>query len=444
MLGGDFWISLLRNSMGAGLFMSIYLLLDIPKFTMKKTVGYYIAFWIFASIIFSAWFWMDSKSFVRFGGIASVPVVGVFCIFMSREFGYLAIYKLALAFYMLTVTVFCGIDIARLWFHGNLWADIVVRGFVIVGIIYFIEKKIRSFFIECTNFLQETMDLFSSVTLIISLMVVAIITFWPVPDPNIFSIPNTIRKALLLFMAGIIQYVVFHLYLHLGIEHRYEAEKELLKMNEQLLQHQLELVKESAKEAARIRHDARHHRLLIEEYIKNGDTDKLLSYVKQYEEDVNSTTNSFICGNEAIGNILSLYAKRAAKENIQVSMNVSVDQDIAIRDIDLVAILANLFENAIHGCIHSKAPRQEILVSIVQKKNKLVMQCKNTCSNDIKFRKGLPVSGTGEGIGISSIIKTVSYYNGETDFLLDNNMFVARVLINFSVLPPPIPKKAIF
>ncbi len=232
MLGGTFWIALLRNSMGAGLMMTVYLLLDTPKYTMKKTIGCYIGFWLLSSIIFSVWFWIDVASFVRFAGIASVPFIGVFCIFMSGAFDYLSIYKLALSFYMLTVMVFCGIDAARLWFHGNLWADILVRGFVIGGIVCFIAKKIRLTFLEVTNFLHETMDLFSSVTLVTSLMVVAIITFWPVPDPNVFSIPNTIRKALMLFMAGIIQYMAFHLYLHLGIEQRYEAEKKLLKMNE--------------------------------------------------------------------------------------------------------------------------------------------------------------------------------------------------------------------
>lgn len=441
MLGGTFWIALLRNSMGAGLMMAVYLLLDTPKYTMKKTIGCYIGFWFLSSVVFSVWFWIDVASFVRFAGIASVPVIGIFCIFMSGAFDYLSIYKLALCFYMLTVTVFCGIDAARLWFHGNLWADILVRGCVIGGIVCFIAKKIRLSFLEGTNFLHETMDLFSSVTLVTSLMVVAIITFWPVPDPNVFSIPNTIRKALMLFMAGIIQYMAFHLYLHLGIEQRYEAEKELLKMNEQLLRHQLELVKESAKETARIRHDARHHRLLIEEYIKNGETDQLLSYVKQYEEDISSGADGLICNNEAIQNILSIYARRSAKENIEVSLNVNVTQDIAIRDIDLVAILANLFENAIHGCIASKVPQPIIQVSVVQKKSKLVIQCKNTCSNNIKFHKGLPKSSTGEGIGISSIIKTVAYYSGETDFVLDGNMFVARVLLNLSILPPPSRKR---
>ncbi len=36
MLGGSFWIALLRNAMGAVMIMGIFLLLDRPRFPMKR------------------------------------------------------------------------------------------------------------------------------------------------------------------------------------------------------------------------------------------------------------------------------------------------------------------------------------------------------------------------------------------------------------------------
>ena len=36
MLGGSYWISLLRNGMGVGLMTVVFLLLDRPRFSMKK------------------------------------------------------------------------------------------------------------------------------------------------------------------------------------------------------------------------------------------------------------------------------------------------------------------------------------------------------------------------------------------------------------------------
>lgn len=36
MLGGSFWIAFLRNGIGAGLIMTVFLMLDRPRQPMKK------------------------------------------------------------------------------------------------------------------------------------------------------------------------------------------------------------------------------------------------------------------------------------------------------------------------------------------------------------------------------------------------------------------------
>lgn len=38
MLGGSFWVAFWRNSLGAILLMGVFLLLDKPRFDMRKTV----------------------------------------------------------------------------------------------------------------------------------------------------------------------------------------------------------------------------------------------------------------------------------------------------------------------------------------------------------------------------------------------------------------------
>lgn len=60
----------------------------------------------------------------------------------------------------------------------------------------------------------------------------------------------------------------------------------------------------------------------------------------------------------------------------------------------------------------------------------MVIQCRNTCAQDIKIKNGLPESDTGTRTGISSILKVVSYYKGETEFLLEDGMFVVKILLN--------------
>ena len=416
----------LRNVMGAGLMMSVFLLLDRPRMSMKKTIWCYALFGLAAVISFSLWYLADSESFVRFSGMLTIPVMGIFCIKMGRDTLYLSLYKLTLGFYLLSLTVFCGIDTARIWFGEDMWADILIRLVMTVVILFLITSKVRRSFLEGIDYLREEMDWFSGVTVVLSILIAAIVAFWP--GRHDFSMFHVVRTVLLFFMAGIIQYTVFQLYLHRGKEWRYHVEKELLETNERFIHRQLELMNESKEQTARIRHDIRHHCLLIEEYIRKGETDKLLSYVKQYRDDVENQQPECICGNETISNILTVYARRAKKEGIEVAMQVQVPGDIAVRDTDLVAIIANIFENAIHGCMASRLPENKIHIQVACKGKKIVVQCRNTCGEDVRLKNGVPVSE--RGLGISSVLKVVSYYHGETEFLVENGMFIARILLN--------------
>ncbi len=428
MLGGSFAIAFLRNGIGAALMMTVFLLLDHPRLSMKKAIGCYAAYWVVIVISFSVWYALSNENYIRFSGIAAVFTCGIFCTLMSSETIYLSLYRVALGFYLLSVTVFCGVDAARMWFHDNMWVDIGIRMLLAAASIVFIAKKIRKSFWEGIDFLREEMDLFSSAALLVLVPCASLMVYLPGVQP--FSVFNAVRIMVLLFMAGLIQYMVFQIYLHRGKAHRYQVEKELLEMNEQLLHRQIELVRETELEAARIRHDIRHNCLLIEEYIKNADMDKLLAYVRQYGEEMENRETKRICSNDTINGILSVYARQAGEQKIPVELYVKIEDNIAIRDIDLVAILANVFENAINGCLRSGEQDRWIQLSVTQKENKIAVQCKNTCASDVKFYKGMPKSDTGGGMGAFSIVKVASYYNGEADFAVEGNLFITRILLN--------------
>lgn len=428
MLGGSFWIAFLRNGIGAGLIMTVFLMLDRPRQPMKKTIGWYVIFGSMIAALFSVWYLLNREGFIRFAGISAIPITGSFSMLMSREKLYLSFYKIALGFYFLAVVVFCGVNASRIWFDQNMWVDIIIRLVMAIAILVLIAKQVRRCFLESVDMLEEEMDFFSIITLFVSIVIAALVAFWP--SDHTFSMFNSMRTLVLLIMAGIIQYMMFRMYIHQGREHRYQIEKELLEMNEQLLRRQMELMKEAEEETIRIRHDIRHHCLLVEEYIRNKEYGKILSYVKQYGADVESHKAERISSNETINSILTAYGRYAKEEKIHIVMDVKTAEHIAVRDIDLVAILANIVENAIHGCLCVEETRREIQLSIVQKGNKIAIQCKNTCSQDVEFHKGLPKAAKGGGVGVSSIRKVVSYYNGETDFFVDDGMFVVRILIN--------------
>lgn len=431
MLGGSFWIAFFRNLISAGLMLAFFLMLDRPRFSRKVTIWGYAIFGSTLITCYSLWYLYANDSFVQYAALSTLPVIGIFCSLMSGEVFYLSLYKMALAFYLFSVCTFCGVDVARWGFGGNLWVDILVRAICAAVILTFTWKKFRRQFLGGVDFLIEEMDAFSIVTLFVSVMLGAIMAYWP--NLQGFSVFNMVRAFLILFMAGALQFIILHLYIHLGQEHYYQAEKELLEVNEQLLRRQMDLMQESQQEMARHRHDMRHHMLLIREYAQKGETKGLLAYLDQYEEEVENSGTKEICSNQAVNSILSAYAGKAANQKIHVKIEANLPQELSIRDTDWVAILANVFENAIHGCAASGKKEQEIWIHIAKKGHKVSIQCRNTSNGRVIFHKGLPQSETGGGIGVASILKTVARYHGEIDFSDQNGVFLVRILLNLPV-----------
>ncbi len=393
MLGGSFWVSFLRNGLGAGLMIAVFMLLEHPAAFRRKMAVSCILFWLLATTGYSCWYLMDKDSFVRFAGLLSIPVVGIFCIWIGRDNLYLSLYKLTLGFYLLSVTVFLGIDLSRLWFGGSIVADIVIRIVLMAVIVFLLASKIRNKFLDGTDDLREELDWFSAVTLLLSVLIASMVAFWP--GSHDFSMLHIGRVAILLFMTGLIQYMVFHLYLHRGREKRYRTEHELIEMNGQLIRHQLELINQSKEDG---------------ECAENG--------------------GKRFCENETMNRLLYVYKSLAEKENIQVDMYVKMAADLAVREIDLAAVLVCTFENAIRGCIESNLDMPQIYLSLIQKGKKLVILCRNTCASNLKMKDGMPEHGIGDKAGSSGVMKILSFYHGEADFSVENGMFTARILLN--------------
>lgn len=208
------------------------------------------------------------------------------------------------------------------------------------------------------------------------------------------------------------------------------AKQQKTELQSKFLLEQMRLMQESMEKTRRLWHDARHHNLQIMEYVKNGETDALLSYLGEYEEYAKSQSSVRICGNLAGNSILCAYARKAAQNGVTVYFDVVLEQEVGISDIDVVAILANLMENAINGCIISKAPEPSINVYIGQRIGKLVIYISNTAKENLILENGLPYSK--DGIGISSILHSAARYGGEYDFQSQNGIFSCKLLLKIT------------
>ncbi len=432
MLGGSVTIAAIRFVLSIIGTTILFALLDEPRFERKKMILYYGCFCVAVTIPSCIWYYLDYTSCIRVVAFTIFILFSVFSIFLSSSRIYLTLYKLALTFYLMAVFVVGGIEISYIFFNGNIWADIIARALLILAMAYFISKNLKDSIKSFGIYVESELDQFSITVLIISILFGIGVVFRSPGEA--FNIKNLFQIMVNFFLTGALQLMVFRLYLHIGKEGEYLKENQLMQMNHRLLERQIELLEESVESGRRIRHDTRHHNLVIAEYVRRGQSEELLKYLKEYEQELDKGVMAVICENTAVNNILAAYTRKAEREQIKVTMDVEMEKESGIADIDMVTILSNAYENAIYGCLEARkqSRERECLINLLvkKKKGKVVICCSNTCRMDMDFKKGQPKPEFTGGVGISSIIKTAESYEGETDFRNDNGVFVFRLIMN--------------
>lgn len=432
MLGGTVYVAMLRFAVSLAGAILLFSLMSEPRYDRKKMIACYSGLSAALIVFACVWYVIDWASCVKMVAFVMYVVFAGCSLLLSRDSLCLSLYKLALTFYLLAVYLIGGIEISVIFFHRNVWADIAARVFLILLIALFIEKRIKKSIRGFGDYVENELDRFSVMVLIISLLFgIGFILNPKIHDQTPYRLFQILMN---FFLTGTLQLLVFRLYLHIGKEKEYQKENQLMQMTHRLLERNMEILEESLESGRRIRHDARHHNAVIAEYLRRGQKDELLAYLKEYERELDIRTPESICSNTAVNNILSAYTRRARREQIQVILDIEIGRNLKVPIIDLVTILANDYENAIYGCIEVKKqfPAQNCFIHLMlkKKKNKLVICCRNTCRIETELKNGQPMPEYTGGIGVLSIIKTAENFDGEYDFKNDNGVFVFRLIMN--------------
>ncbi len=432
MLGGSVYIAFIRFAISLAGTILLFSLLAKSRFDRKKTIACYTSFSVVLILLACVWYVLDWENCARMVAFAMYICFAVFAAVMSRDSVYVVIYKLALVFYLLAVFLVGALEISILFFNRNVWADIFARIFLIGFIAYLLNKYVKKAIKGFGEYVESEADKFSVALMIICILLG--IAYILNPALNREMTPQRIYQIVInFFLTGTLQLLIFRFYLHVGREKEYERENQLIQMNYRLLERQIEILEESVESGRRLRHDIRHHNAVIAECARRGQTEELLQYLQEYDRETDQGLPEIICANTAVNNMLAAYTRKAEREQIKVRMDVELGKNLGMPSIDLVAILANAYENAIYACMEvKKYPNgRECFIDLMikKRKNKLIIFCRNSCRRETALKDGKPVSEFTGGVGVSSIIRTAEKYDGEYDFKNDDGVFVLRLIL---------------
>ena len=205
-----------------------------------------------------------------------------------------------------------------------------------------------------------------------------------------------------------------------------ESKMELIGKNAEYLQGQLALAKENELTAKTIRHDFHHHNRNITALLQKGDVEGALRYIEQYDESLEETRPKEFCEHATVNAILSSFYTRAQKEGITFSVFADTPERSPIADMDFVAILSNLLENALNGCRES-GMNGEIRGDIRTVGDKTVIVCSNPCKTDLAIENGMLRN---RSTGIDSVVLAARKYGGDIRYDLEDGYLTVCVILN--------------
>ena len=165
--------------------------------------------------------------------------------------------------------------------------------------------------------------------------------------------------------------------------------------------------------------------------MQSNKSDQAKEYSSLIEKNVDLLFNGFRCSNNILSIIMS--QKISAAENEMIKVNTKVEDILFdfVDDLDMTAIFANLWDNAIEANLKVETSERFINVIIGRVNDFIVISFENSFNGVIKKKNGnlLSTKEKHEGIGVSIIKSSIEKYNGTIAMVHDEKVFKVEALI---------------
>ena len=203
------------------------------------------------------------------------------------------------------------------------------------------------------------------------------------------------------------------------------AEKRAVQTQNKLLLAQIEAETLQLAADSQTRHDRRHHNLVMLEFANNNDVESVKTYLRNLvHSDGEVLGDVRHCENMTVNAVLAVYERRAREKGISVNISARAGRDLSVSPQDLVIVIANLFENAIHAASKLKNKNQSIDIYVKDSVRRLLIRVENPCKASLVFDETL------YGVGIRSVISATNKYEGMYDFSAKDGIFSAKISLN--------------
>lgn len=252
----------------------------------------------------------------------------------------------------------------------------------------------------------------------------------------ICSRPTTGSKVQLLLAVSSACLFVSAIFLFFAYSHQVRKERQTLQIQSELSRLQTErsyyqILDRQNQQLMLYAHDAKKHLAAIQAL---NEDPTIGNYVEKLSEQLNDYSKSRSSGNKLLDVMLNKYEIDCKMRGISFEYDVKTCNLSQLEDIDLVAILGNLLDNAVTAS--EKSAQKYISLSTVYRNRYSVMILVNSCDTPPKQSGNRLISTKSEtgfhGFGLKSVAKAIEKYDGdyEWDYDADQQVFTFTVMVS--------------
>ncbi len=180
------------------------------------------------------------------------------------------------------------------------------------------------------------------------------------------------------------------------------------------------------------RHDYANHIQTMKAYVAEGDLEAVAQYLDLLDTELRRLDTVVKTGNAMTDAILNSKVSLARAKDITVKVDAHIPVALSISELDLCAILGNLFDNAIEASLALPPEQRMIRVYMDMKSTQLYISFTNfTAGKKLRKVDGrfATTKGDGHGFGLVRIDHIVARLDGYISRNSEDGAFTTEILL---------------